>query len=64
LDEIFLKELSKKLILLEIFAVYEPTFTIHILATLDSFDPSGQGEQTPYHILQACPLFEVQCQQT
>jgi hypothetical protein len=24
----------------------------------------GQGEQTPYHILQDCPLFEVQHQQT
>jgi hypothetical protein len=24
----------------------------------------GQGDQTPYHILQDCPLFGVQCQQT
>jgi hypothetical protein len=30
--------------------------------------PTASGdkdrEQTPYHILQDCPLFEVQCQQT
>jgi hypothetical protein len=26
--------------------------------------PCGQGEQAPYHILQDCPLFEVQSQQS